>query len=1058
MKRILLLTAAASLLSAAAVPAQTSEKPYTAYMISNAHLDTQWNWDVKQTIGEFIPNTLFQNFRLFEQYPHYIFNFEGGVKYAWMKEYYPEQFAKLVEYIRQGRWHISGSSWDANDTHVPSPEAFLRNIMLGQHFYEKEFGVKSTDIFLPDCFGFSYTVPTIAAHCGVTGFSTQKLQWRNNPFYEGNKKWPFAYGLWQGVDGSRLMAALNTGGYGFNPNEDLSYNKDLIKMAEEGVKPYAFRYYGTRSSRLHGDQGGSPLASAVKWVEESAVSDGPVRIISATSDQLFKEFMPFDQHPELPVFDGELLMDVHGTGCYTSQAVMKRFNRRNEQLADAAERTSVVADWMGALPYQHAALDEAWKRFIWHQFHDDLTGTSIPSVYTYSWNDEVLSQTQFMDVMASATGAVAQALDTRTKGSPVVVYNAAAYTRTDVVEAEIPMAAGTKGIAVYGPDGKKVPAQLLSCQNGMAKIAFAATMKPVSYGVYDVRPAGASRSKIKASENGIENDIYRITLDANGDICSLIDKRNGKELVENGKAFGLALFTENPSPQWPAWEILKKVVDSDPVKVNGNVKVSVEECGELRAVLKVERDYGESHLVQRIILTDGATDDRIDIRMSVDWATKNALLKAEFPMSFANPEATYDLGIGTVRRGNNTLTAYEVCGQHWADLTAADGSYGISVLNNCKYGWDKPADNNLRLTLLHTPSVKDRYPHQSTLDFGHHEFTYSIVGHAGDHLQAGITAKAEGLNQPLLAFTAPKHAGQLGRTFSFVSLSTPQIALKALKKAEDGNGYIVRVFETFGKEVNDAQITFPCNIVSAEEVNGLEESVGKAEFNGKTLTVKAGKFAPKSYRVHFAPAAVTAPAARSLFVALPFNRLAISSDAFVAHGHMDREWNSYAAEIIPDTIVSGGIRFVTGEADLPNAVVCDGNVVKLPEGHNCNKLYLLAASNEGDREAVFTVDGKEYRAEVPYYAGFFAQWGWTGHSESYVRDAMPGYIGSHRHAIAKRNDVYAQTYMYRVALDIPTDAKELVLPKDERVVVFAATLSDNAADQVKLACEPRALP
>ncbi len=170
-------------------------------------MDTQWNWDVQTTIDEYLKHTLVRNFYLFQHYPNYVFNFEGGVKYNWIKEYYPLEYELVKKYIKEGRWHISGSSWDANDTNVPSPESFFRNILLGQQFYKQEFGVKSTDIFLPDCFGFSYTLPTIAAHCGLIGFSTQKLQWRHHNMH-GKSKMPFNIGLWQGVDGSRIMAAF----------------------------------------------------------------------------------------------------------------------------------------------------------------------------------------------------------------------------------------------------------------------------------------------------------------------------------------------------------------------------------------------------------------------------------------------------------------------------------------------------------------------------------------------------------------------------------------------------------------------------------------------------------------------------------------------------------------------------------------------------------------------------------------------------------------------------------------------------------------------------------
>ena len=289
-----------------------SEKKAKAYMVADAHLDTQWNWDVQTTIKEYVWNTLSQNLLLLKRYPDYIFNFEGGVKYAWMKEFYPAEFAQLKEYVKEGRWHISGSSWDVNDVLVPSPESTIRNILLGQEYYRREFQTESTDIFLPDCFGFGWTLPTIASHCGLIGFSSQKLDWRVHPFYNGSKH-PFTIGLWKGIDGSSIMLSHGYG-YGERWNDvDLSENKDLFDLTKRTPLNTVYRYYGT------GDVGGSPTIGSVRSVEKGIRGNGPLQIISATSDQLFKDYLPYENHSELPVFDGELLMDVHGTGCYTSQ-------------------------------------------------------------------------------------------------------------------------------------------------------------------------------------------------------------------------------------------------------------------------------------------------------------------------------------------------------------------------------------------------------------------------------------------------------------------------------------------------------------------------------------------------------------------------------------------------------------------------------------------------------------------------------------------------------------------------------------------------------------------
>lgn len=1029
-----------------------AQKEYKAYMVSNAHFDTQWNWDVQTSIEVYLRSTMVQNFWLLERYPDYVFNFEGGVKYSWMKEYYPEMYEKVKEWIRRGRWNVCGSTWDANDPNIPSPESFFRNILLGQQFYREEFGVRSNDIFLPDCFGFGYTLPTVAAHAGLIGFSTQKLQWRKHPFY-GEAKVPFSIGLWQGIDGSRIMAALNANDYNTRwDGRDMSRDEGILDLARGGVDNTAYRYYGV------GDRGGSPTIPTLVSLEKGVHGDGPLEVVSARAGQIYEDYYPFERHPELPVYDGELLMDVHATGCYTSQAAMKRFNRRNEQLADAAERASVVADWLGAAVYPAEELRTEWRRFIWHQFHDDLTGTSIPRAYTFSWNDELIAQHKFANLAASASGGVARALDTRTKGIPVVVYNPVAAHRREVVEVEIEAGAEPRAVSAWSPEGKRIPAQILGYAGGRLRVAFSAEVGPVGYAVYDLRMQGASaRSPLKATAKSLENSVYRLTLDANGDIASIVDKRSGRELVHEGRAFRLAMFTENSSPDWPAWEILKETIDRAPEAVTEDVAVSVVEQGPVRATLKVSRRHGKSTFVQYVSLTDGGADDRIDVRCEVDWQSENALLKAEFPMSVSNPEALYDLGLGSIRRGNNTPTAYEVYAQQWADLTDRGGAYGVAVINDCKYGWDKPDDRTLRLTLLHTPTPGRHYKYQARQDIGRHVFTYSIAGHAEGPVEGRIAAKAEALNQPLAAYAAPRHAGPLGRKFSFLSVSTPRLSVKALKQAENGQGYVVRLNEMAGEALERGEIRFAAPIEAAYVLNGVEERQAEAQFDGDRLIVSCGRFAPSTYLVKLRPSDIRLEAPVSLPVELPCNDYAFTVDAFNRQGNLDGKGNSYAAELLPERIVSEGIAFrVSNDVERRNVVRCDGQRIALPEG-NFNRVYLLAASLDKDREVDFTVDGRLFRRSVPYYSGFFGQWGHDG-AAGYVKDADPVYVGTHRHSAERGNEPYVFTYMYRLALPVERGARELLLPKDRNVAVFAVTVSDNQNDDLTALNEVRALP
>lgn len=1021
------------------VSAQTvAPKKAKAYMVADAHLDTQWNWDIQTTIKEYVWNTLNQNLFLLNQYPDYIFNFEGGVKYAWMKEYYPSEYELMKAFVKAGRWHVSGASWDATDTLVPSIESFIRNIMLGQEFYRKELGVESTDIFLPDCFGFGWTLPTVAAHCGLIGFSSQKLDWRNNPFY-GKSKHPFTIGLWKGVDGASIMLAH---GYDYGRrwnNEDLSKNKDLMELSKRTPLNTVYRYYGT------GDVGGSPTIASVASVEKGINGDGPLKIISATSDQLFKDYQPYNAHSELSVFDGELLMDVHGTGCYTSQAAMKLYNRQNELLGDAAERASVAAALLGTAEYPGKSLTESWQRFIFHQFHDDLTGTSIPRAYEFSWNDELLSLKQFSGILTHAVESVAGKLDTRVKGTPVVLYNASGFKATDVVTMEVEASRFPKGVAVYNEQGKQVASQLVSYTDGKVRLLVEATVPANGYAVYDVRLSGEGKKVSVVEAASIENSLYKLTLNENGDITSLLDKKNNKELVKAGKAIRLALFTENESFEWPAWEILKKTVDATPISITEDVKMTLCENGALRKTLCVEKRHGDSFFRQYIHLYEGALAHRIDFTNEVDWQSTNALLKAEFPLNLNNEKATYDLGVGSVQRGNNILTAYEVYAQYWADLTEANGSYGVSIMNDSKYGWDKPDNNTLRLTLLHTPKTKRNYAYQDRQDFGRHIFTYSLVGHAGALDVVQTRENAELLNQRIKAFATGKHRGELGKSYSLASSDNRNVLIKALKKAESSDEYVVRVYEAAGKRAQKASIVFADDLVAAVEADGTEKTIGKAAFSGNRLEVSVNPNSIKTYKVRFASNNKVQTVAESL--PLAYDKKCFSWNEFKAAADFESGY-SYAAELIPAEMNVHGVPFKLETREELNGMACKGNVLKLPVNHAYNRLYILAAAaSDKDVKGIFRAGKSAQEIIVPSYTGFIGQWGHTGHTEGYLKDAEVAYVGTHRHS-GEGDQPYEFTYMFKLAIDLPEKATEVVLPDNKDIVIFAATLTDVAAAPV----------
>lgn len=1027
MKTSRLLLPLTALMLSFALNLSAQDSPKTAYMVADAHLDTQWNWDIQTTIREYIPKTIRQNLHLLRTYPDYIFNFEGAIKYSWMKEYYPKEYEEVKRYIAQGRWHLAGTSWDANETVIVSPESWLRNALLGQTFYRTEYGQESTDVMLPDCFGFSYTLPTLAAHCGLIGFSSQKLGWRNNRFYEGQlSRYPFSVGLWQGIDGSRIMMAH---GYGYGQryaDSDLSENRRLLREMNESTLPMGYRYYGT------GDTGGSPDIPSVRAVMQGMKGSGPVTIVSATSDQLYKQFLPFSAHPELPVFDGELLMDVHGTGCYSSQAAMKLYNRQNEHLGDAAERASVVSEWLGRTVYPSARLTDAWHRVILHQFHDDLPGTSIPRAYEFSWNDELIALSQFSSVLTNAVSGVASQMNTEVSGTPVILHNTEAFAQQTIADVVLPNGANTS-YTVTGPDGKKVASQVVTDNCGTAHLLIDANVPGVGFAVYGAKPAGSPKVFAERDVKEVENSVYSLRFDANGDICSLIDKRTGRELVRQGEAIGLVVFDDCRSEAWPAWEVLKETVDKTPLKITDGVSVRLVEDGAIRTTVRVTKKYGTSTFTQDIRLYKGALAERIDFHCEVDWHSTNSFLKANFPLSISNPNATYDLGLGSVLRGNNRDNQYEVYSHEWTDLTDNSGAYGVTIYNDSKYGWDKPNDNTIRLSLLYAPKPGGGYRYQEHQDMGWHKFTYCLVGHDGALDKAKAVAQSTMVNSPLHAFTSSKHKGTLGRKFGFASSDNPNITVRALKKAEMGNDYVVRVYENSGKSAQTGNITFAAPIAHVSEADGTEKAIGTASFSGNDLHVSIKPFSVKTYRITFDNQATLAELLQAP-LALPYDKRCFSYNEF-RNGADFEGGNSYAAELLPDdgVLTSSDVRFVLGDKDGLNGLTTRGDTIVLPEG-NYNKVYLLAASAKGDSPCTIGILSQKGKKEVltkteitvPNYTGFIGQWGHEGHTRPFFKEADIAYIGTHRHS-GIEDEPFEYTYMFRIGIDIPTGSKAIIL-------------------------------
>jgi alpha-mannosidase len=1019
------------------------------YTVGYAHLDTQWRWDYPETINKYIKATLDDNFRFFEKYDHYVFTFTGARRYKMMKEYYPERYEKLKKYINQGRWFVGGSSVDECDANIPSPESILRQVLYGNNYFRNEFGKESVDFLLPDCFGFHAHIPSILANCGIKGFSTQKLVWGSAVGI------PFNLGNWIGPDGKGVVAALNPTSYGSDIQPRLDTVKYWVDRVMDNGKKYGvyadYRYYGT------GDVGGAPSEDAIKNGMGSLQNpDSKIHIYLCSSDQLFRDLNDEQKH-DLPTYTGDLLLTQHSAGSLSSQAYMKRWNRKNELLAQSAEPLAVAADWLGGIPYPFSTLNGAWWLTLGSQMHDILPGTCIPQAYVYAWNDEILAQNTFASTLESSAGTVIRAMDTRGEGKAVVVYNPIAISRQDVVEAEMNYPEGAPDfIQVYGPDGNEVLSQIINKTKVLVKFLFIATVPSFGLATYHVVPSkkeSEQKNSLLTGINLLENEFYKVVFNQNGDISSITDKKLNKEIL-NAPA-RLEFQKEHPE-YWPAWNMDWKDRKNPPIGyVDGTPRITLTETGPVRITMKIERTARNSVFVQNISLTTGESGKRILFRNTVDWQSKGVCLKASFPLTANNPVATYNLGLGTIERATNDEQKYEVPSREWFDLTDKSGTFGVTVMEDCKFGSDKPNDKTLRLTLLYTPTT-NTYHDQATQDWGTHEFTYGLFSHKGDWRTGQSEWQGRCVNQPMKAFQVPEHSGILGNFFCFVKVNTPQVDIRAIKKAETGKQIIVRLQELFGKDVDNVEVTFAGKITSAYEVDGQEHKTGEAILKDGKLEVSFTKFGMKSFAITLASPLEKISQPESIPLTLAFNENVISSEKYKKNGTFIEQGYGIPAELFPESMNVDGIHFILGKKSegQNNVLSCSGQKIPLPKAGNYNKIYILAAATK-DTNGSFRAGESKKTIRVQKYEGIIGQfdkrvWDKLGRVKSlekgFIKRDEVAWFATH---VRKDtiNDPYHYAYIFKYSMDVSPSAEFLQLPDNKAIKIYAITVAGNYYDQ-----------
>lgn len=980
------------------------------YTVATAHLDTIWSWDFETTVSRYIYDTLVENIALFKKYPTYVFSFEGSYRYELMEEYYPELFEEMKEYIKQGRWNVTGSSFENGDVNCPSPEALFRNILIGNSYFYEKFGKRSVDIFLPDCFGFGWALPSIAHHANLMGFTTQKLAWGSAYGI------PFDIGKWYGVDGNYIYANTNPHDYYFTLTKlrDWDFVTNKLKENEKYGLDWTYIFHGI------GDRGGAPKEASVKFVENEIGKNNSedIEVVAAPADQIFRDIndkLPKQVKDKLPVWKTELVMQNHGVGGYTSRAIGKRWNAKCQELADMAERASTIAWYLNAGDYNEPVLEKSWKRAIAHQFHDDTPGTSVQRAYRRSWNDYAMSMNQFSGELESSLSGISGLMDSDfCKGIPLLVSNSLEFNRYGVVTARL------KGIKesfvrVFDNSGREMKSQCRKLDGGITEVLFTADVQSMGLGVYDLIPSSRpceKESSLKCDKKSLENQKYIVKLNENGDIFSITDKTDGNREILS-KPIVSGLFNYTGSKDWPAWEMNFKEANKEQDRIPQLVNVCVLENGPARVTLRVEQSDDRSAFTSYISLDDQG--ETVNVYNEIEWQSLRTMCKNRFSFTAENEKAAFDLGLGVIERGNMNEKLFEVPAQKWADITDKSGDFGVSVISECKHGWDKFDNSTLRLTVLHTPKKNYRIDSmQSMMDLGLNRYSYAIFSHKGS-VGAATQAQAKSFVQPLTALVMEKHTGKLKSEYSFGRLSTNDVILRAVKLPHhntDSGEIIVRLNEGANKSVDDFTLAFGDGIESARELYASEEFIREAVVENGELHTSFKPYEIKTFALKLKPSKIKASKLKSAPVELDY---------------------CFKQTNIPPRLLPEKIKVLDTEFDLKNAfALCRGQKIKIS---GSGRLRLLCCSLRMDVNAKFIVDGHAVYKKINSREEAFAAWDLYDFKETaYVKKGHLGYEFTHSLDDNGKTLFAKGMYFWVVTLD----GNEITLPNNPDVVILSA--------------------
>ena len=734
----------------------------THYAVGHAHIDLAWLWPLRETRRK-IGRTFANQLRNIKKYDNFIFAESQAQMFTWLKEDYPEVFEQVKKYVDEGRIELQGGMWVESDCNLPSGESWIRQFLYGKRYFKEEFGKDMKMCWLPDCFGFPATLPQVIKGCGMDYFMTIKIM--SNTVNE----FPHSSFKWKGLDGSEVLAHMEPAGDYNSGASPLAIFKSNKRNKEKESVPVCLLLYGD------GDGGGGPGEGHIEYV--SRMQKGIYGLAPVKPSKAIDFFEELEKYNDvIPEYDGELYYERH-QGTYTSQAAAKLWNRRMENMLHLVELLGAEGKLRG-VSYDRALVESIWKEVLLYQFHDVLPGSSIKRVY-----DE--SRERYKELYKQIQGVAAKLIDDMSSGESeeYTAINPVDFARKEFIRVEDKW---------YSVD---LPAM------GAGKIA------PVEN--IDV-------SSLTFGENTISNGLITITFGKGGEITSLFDVKNAKELVREGQYFNKLTVYEDPFMYYNAWDIR---MDYDKLKKHSlKLEGSDTYIDGVRVVRRNRYRFMDSQFEQTVALTLG--DTLVQFDMDADWHEELKMLRADFIPSVFADKVKCDIQFGQIDRSTKNDTSieqaqFEVCAHKFVNLDGED--YSLALFNRCKYG-HKVKEGMLSLALLRAPRFPD-----PECDRGSHHISYALYPHKEKFEESDVKARAYCYNNVVML-----------RKANFeekcpVGVEGDGVILETVKVAEDEKGIVARLYEYKGKETT-AKVSFAAK-GAAFECDMLENKKGKAELS-----------------------------------------------------------------------------------------------------------------------------------------------------------------------------------------------------------------------------------